>query len=155
MKNPKKAEKLFLKRITDSAKSLLQKQRGLEVGQLIALIRNQLSMSQRVLAKRSKVPQSTISKIESGRQRPNVLTLEKILDAMECNLLLAVVPREDLEKVRRNQARIKAQKKIQYLQGTMSLEGQEPDSEFIQELVNDEEKKLLDSSNAKLWEEEL
>ncbi len=155
MQKPKKAEALLLKRITSSAHKLQQEQRGLEIGQLIALIRSQLSMSQRVLAKRAKVPQATISKIESKNLRPNVFILEKILNAMKCDLLITGIPRESLEIIRKNQAREKAKRKIQYLQGTMSLEEQEPDQEFLQELIDDEARRLLNSSSVKLWEEEL
>ena len=59
MKKPKPSEKLLLEEIASSAYNLRQKQRGLEIGKLITLIRSQLSMSQRALAKRTKVPQST------------------------------------------------------------------------------------------------
>ena len=37
----------------------------------------------------------------------------------------------------------------------MSLEEQEPDQEFLQELIDDEARRLLNSSSVKLWEEEL
>ena len=155
MAKPKKSEKLLLDRIANSAQDLLQQQRGLEIGQLIALIRGQLRMSQRALARRAKIPQSTISKIESGRLQPNVATLQKILNSIECDLLITAVPRESSETTRRNQAMAKARKKIQYIQGTMSLEKQEPNQELLKELIEEEIKDLLDSSGPKLWEEEL
>ncbi len=155
MKKPKVSEKLLLEEIANSAQVLLQQQRGLEIGQLIALIRGQLSMSQRALARRAKVPQSTISKIESGRLQPNVSTLQKILNSMECDLLLTAVPREGLETIRRNQAMAKAKRKIQYLRGTMSLEKQEPDQVLLRELIKEEMKDLLESMGPKLWEDEL
>lgn len=151
----KKSEKLLLEKIANSAQSLLKKQRGLEIGQLIALIRGQLGMSQRALAKRAKIPQSTISKIESRRLQPNVTTLQKILNSMECDLLVTAVPRESPETTRRNQAIAKARRKIQYLLGTMSLENQEPDQELVKELIEEEVKDLLESSGPKLWEKEL
>ena len=155
MKKPKKTEKLLLEQIVGSAKDLLKHQRGLEIGQLIALFRGQLIMSQRALARRANVPQSTISKIESGRLKPNVSTLQKILSALECDLLISVIPREGIEVIRRNQAIAKAKRKIRYLQGTMSLEMQEPDQELLKELIHDEMKDLLESSGPELWEDEL
>ncbi|MGA8163489.1 MAG: hypothetical protein WB791_00500 [Waddliaceae bacterium] len=57
MTKPKKSEKLLLEKIANSAQALQQQQRGLGIGQLISLIRGQLRMSQRALAKRAKVPQ--------------------------------------------------------------------------------------------------
>ncbi|MCP5508507.1 MAG: helix-turn-helix domain-containing protein [Chlamydiales bacterium] len=155
MKKPKQSDKLLLKEIVNSACDLRQKQRGLEIGQLITLIRSQLSMSQRALAKRAKVPQSTISNIESGRLQPNTATLKKILNSMECDLLISVIPREEIEITRRNQAEAKAKRSIQYLEGTMSLEAQKPDNGLLHELTKEKVKKLLDSSGPELWEDDL
>lgn len=155
MKKPKKSEKLLLEEISISAKNLMKHQRGLEVGSLIALIRSQLRMSQRSLAKRAEVPQSTISRIESGNLQPNISTLQKIMNAIGCDLLITAVPKIDLETIRRNQAMAKAEKKIRYLRGTMSLEKQEPDQKLLKELLDDEVKVLLESPGSKLWEDEL
>ncbi|MEX0961351.1 MAG: helix-turn-helix domain-containing protein [Simkaniaceae bacterium] len=155
MKKPKQSEKSLLEGVASSGCDLRQKQRGLEIGQLIALIRSQLSMSQRALAKRAKVPQSTISNIESGRLQPNVSTLKKILNSMECDLLISVLPREEIEIIRRNQAEAKAKRSIQYLEGTMSLEAQKPDNGFLHELIKEKMKTLLDSSGPELWEDDL
>jgi transcriptional regulator with XRE-family HTH domain len=155
MKKPKQSEKLLLEEIASSACNLRQKQRGLEIGKLIALIRSQLSMSQRVLAKRAKIPQSTISNIESGRLQPNIATLQKILNSMECDLLISVLPREELEITRRKQAEAKAKRSIQYLEGTMSLEAQKPGNRLLNELIKEKTKKLLDSSGPELWEDNL
>ncbi len=155
MTKPKKSEKLLLEKIAYSAHSLQRQQRGLEIGQLIALIRGQLRMSQRALAKRAKIPQSTVSKIESGQQQANVSTLEKILRAMDCDLLISAVLQNNPETTRRNQAEKKARKKVQYLQGTMSLEKQDPSQELLNELIDDEVKNLLGSTTSKLWDDEL
>lgn len=154
MTKPKKSEKLLLKKITNSAQALQHQQRGLEIGQLISLIRSQLRMSQRALAKRAKVPQSTVSKIESGILKPNVATLQKILNSMDCDLLITAVQRNNPETSRKNQALKKARKKILYLQGTMSLEKQEPNQELLKELIDEEVENLLSSTGSKLWEEE-
>lgn len=152
MRKPKRSEKMFLEEIFSTSRDLMEHQRGLEIGQLITLLRNQLKMSQRALAKRANVPQSTISRIESHHLEPNVLTLKHILDAMSCDLIITAMPRNDLETIKKKQAQIKAEQKIRYLQGTMSLEKQEPSQKFMQELINDEVKNLLDSSGSSLWE---
>ncbi len=154
MENSKRSEKLLLEKIAYSAHDLERQQRGLEIGQLIALIRGQLRMSQEVLAKRANVLQSTISKIESGGQQANVNTLQKILNAMDCDLLITAVQRNSAETTRKNQAERKARKKVQYLKGTMSLEKQEPSQELLEELVDDEVKNLLNSKTSRLWEED-
>ena len=153
MKKPRKSEKLLLEEIFESSKALKKAQRGISIGEIISLIRSQLRMSQRVLAKKANVPQSTISRIESNSFEPNVITLRKITDALECDLLITISPCEEIGLMRIKQASIKASKKIQYLQGTMSLEDQEPDQKILNELIEDETKSLLDSSSSELWEE--
>jgi transcriptional regulator with XRE-family HTH domain len=155
MSRRKKSEKLLLEKIASLTGFLLEQQRGLDIGQLIALIRGQLGISQRLLAKRAKIPQPTVSRIESGSLSPNVTTLQKILDAMGSNLLLSVVLRESPEVIRRKQAEAKARKKVEYLQGTMSLEKQETNQEFLKELMEEEVRNLLEAPNSKLWEEDL
>jgi len=154
MKPSSKSAKLLLSRIFDAAKNLVSMQKDLSIGELISLVRKQLNISQRALSKRAKVPQSLISIIESQNHPSNISTLEKLLNAMDCELIITVTPRKPLEKIKEDQAKKKAIQKIGYLQGTMSLEKQTPDEAFIQELIEEETKKLLNSSSSKLWEEE-
>ena len=63
MAKPKKSEKLFLERIFLAGKVLQKKLQGLSVGQLIPLIRSQLGMSQRTLAARAAIQQSSVVRI--------------------------------------------------------------------------------------------
>lgn len=154
MVKPKKSEKIFLEEIFRLGKTVQKKQRGLSVGQLTSLIRKQLQMSQRALAKRAKIQQTTIARIESGLLEPNISTLKKMMEAMDCDLLITIVPRDELKNIRRNQALIKAEHKISYLHGTMSLEKQSPSQKLLSELLEDEVKNLLDSPGSVLWEEE-
>jgi transcriptional regulator with XRE-family HTH domain len=153
MRKTSKSEKLLLNDIFQTAKKLQKTQQDISIGQLISLIRSQLRISQRFLAKRSKVPQSTISKIESGILHPNIMTLHKILSAISCKLILSAFPMENLDIILRKQAHKKAEKKINYLVGTMALEQQQPDKKLIQELIQEEEEKILRSNNSNLWEE--
>lgn len=83
-------------------------------------------MSQRTLAKRASVPQSTISKIDTGRLNPSVSTLAKVLQALECDLAISLVPKGRIEDILKNQAEKKARENVEYLEGTMSLEKQTP-----------------------------
>jgi hypothetical protein len=52
------------------------------------------------------------------------------------------------------QIRRTAEKRVQYLKGTMALELQQPKDEFIRELVLQEERELLASENFDIWSEE-
>ncbi len=144
------SEKLILEEISKRGKELYLLLKGLTVGQMVALIRKQFKMSQRILAKRARVPQSTISNLEQSKKQPNLATLKKILEALFCDLVLVPILREPIEVLRRKQARKKAEKHIRYLKGTMSLEKQEPDSRLLEELIKEETEELFKSNN--LWE---
>jgi transcriptional regulator with XRE-family HTH domain len=110
-------------------------------------------MSQRILAKRAGVPQSTVSRIEQGQRDVTLSTLQKILGAVSCDLVIAPLLQDSIDSIRRKQAKKVAEKQVMYLQGTMNLEDQQPDSRFIEELLKQEVERLLQGPSAKLWEE--
>lgn len=153
MRKTSKSEKLILDEIVDAAHKLKISSRGLSVGEIIAMIRNQLGMSQKVLARIAKVPQSTISRIEGSKREPNLSTIEKILKALSCEVIIVPLLMEPIDVIRRKQARRVAENNVRYLRGTMSLEEQEPDKKLIQELIKEEEEELLRSPGNKLWQE--
>ncbi len=127
--------------------------RGLTIGALIKSIRVQLGMSQKALAKRAGVPQSTISRIEQEERDANLSTLNKILGAISCDIVIVPLLQDSIDAIRRKQARKMAEKQVSYLKGTMNLEDQQPDSRFIAELIKQEEERLLQGPNSKLWDE--
>lgn len=149
----KQSEKLVLLEIFEKANQLCKAQRGMEIGHLFSMIRKYLGMSQKILAKRAGVPQSTISRIETGQHSSNHQTLNKVSKALFCDLQFSVIPTQDLDAIRYTQARTKAERKIRYLQGTMSLEDQEPDRKLMELLIDEECSRLLQSSSARLWDE--
>lgn len=153
MAKPKKSEKIFLEDIFLLGKALQKKLQNISVGQLIPLIRSQLGMSQRNLAARATIQQSSVVRIESGHFDSNISTLKKIAGAMGCDLVVTIVPRIDLKTTRENQAKLKAEQKIRYLHGTMNLEKQAPNHKLLKELQDEEVKQLLDSSGSALWDE--
>ena len=58
-------------------------------------VREAKGVTQLALAKRSRVPQQTISAIESGeRENPRIGTLWQLADALECTVLDLWVPDE-------------------------------------------------------------
>jgi transcriptional regulator with XRE-family HTH domain len=111
-------------------------------------------MSQRTLARRAKVPQPTLSRIESGKTNPNLATLEKIYKALFCDFVLLPLPWRDIDQIVQQQIRRIAEKRVQYLKGTMALELQQPQDEFIRELVLQEERELEASESFDIWSEE-
>ncbi|MFI0436087.1 MAG: helix-turn-helix domain-containing protein [Parachlamydiaceae bacterium] len=153
MKHQSSAEKILIQEVVDESKKLKLATRGLSIGSLIKLIRQHMGMSQKTLAKRAGVPQSTVSRIEQGQRDVSLSTLTKILDALSCDLVISPVLRESIEMSRRRQARKMAEKRIHYLKGTMNLEDQQPDAQFTQTLLLEEEARLLQGPDYKLWEE--
>lgn len=152
MKSRSLSENLLIEEIMQASKNMKEALRGLPIGTLIRSIRNQLGISQSALAKRAGVPQSTVSRIETGEKDMNVSTLHKVLDAISCDLVIAPLSQGSIDDIRRRQARKMAEKQVRYLQGTMNLEDQQPDSRFFEELLKQEEEQLLKGPNAKLWE---
>lgn len=153
MKPYSPSEKLLIEEVMQASQKMRAVIRGLSIGALIKTIRKQLGMSQKILAKRAGVPQATVSHTEQGRKNISISTLHKILGAISCDLVIAPLLTDSIKAIRRKQARKIAEKQVGYLKGTMNLEDQEPDSRFIEELLKEEEERLLQDPNAKLWEE--
>lgn len=153
MKSYSPSEKLLIEEIMQAAQKARVAVRGLTIGALIKSIRLQLGMSQKALAKRAGVPQSTISRIEQEERDANLSTLNKILSAISCDLVIVPLLQDSIDAIRRKQARKMAEKQVRYLKGTMNLEDQQPDSRFIAELIKQEEERLMQGPNSKLWDE--
>lgn len=145
------SEKLLIEEITEVAKKAKKTSRSLSIGALIKMIRSQLGMSQTVLAKRAGIPQSTISRIEKGLKDTNISTLNKVLSALFCDFVILPILTESIDALRQKQARKQAENHIRYLKGTMSLEQQQPDTKFLEELLKQEENRLLRTPGSKLW----
>jgi transcriptional regulator with XRE-family HTH domain len=148
----KSSEKLIIEEVSKAGDALHHILKGLSLGELIAMIRNQLKMSQRVLAKRAGVPQSTIANLEKSKKQPNLATLKKVFHALFCDLLIIPVLDKSIENLLLQQARKKAEKRVRYLCGSMNLEKQEPDAKLVEELIKNETEEIVRSS--KLWENE-
>ena len=148
----KNSEKIIVNEVSAAGYQLQRILKGLTLGELITMIRNQLKMSQRVLAQRAGVPQSTISNLEKSKKQPNLSTLKKVFQALFCDLLIIPVMDESIENILLQQARKKAEKRVRYLRGSMNLEKQEPDAKFIEELIKNETEEIVRS--CKLWENE-
>ena len=153
MKRFSPSEKLLIEEIMQAAQKTRIAVRGLTVGALIKSIRVQLGMSQKALAKRAGVPQSTISRIEQEERDANLSTLNKILIAISCDIVIVPLLQDSIDAIRRKQARKMAEKQVCYLKGTMNLEDQQPDFRFIAELIKQEEEQLLQGPSSKLWDE--
>lgn len=124
----------------------------LDLPTLVRLIRKRLHMTQKNLADRIGVPQSFISKVESGQVEPTLKTLKKIFNGFFCDFVILPVPKCSFDELLEKQAERAALKHVEYVKGTMSLEKQLPDEEFIKELVKEEKDRYLYTGSSKIWE---
>ncbi|MCP5506227.1 MAG: helix-turn-helix domain-containing protein [Chlamydiales bacterium] len=126
----------------------------LDHASIIRLLRKRLHMTQKQLAARSGVPQSFISKLEGGDQEPTLKTLRKLFHALSCSLVVVPIAHEPFDDVLSRQAKKYVKKNIEYVEGTMSLEKQLPDKQFMDALLEDEIKRLLYSGSSEIWDVE-
>ncbi len=152
MKRSMVTEKLMLEEVALIAKEAQKVSRGLSMGEFIKMIRQQLGMTQSILAKRARIPQATLSNMERGKTTSNSV-LNKVLNALFCDFLVLPILREPIDVIKKKQARTIAEKHIQYLKGTMNLEKQQPNAKLMNELLKVEEEALLKGPGKKLWEE--
>lgn len=153
MKKVSIAEKRLIDKVVGQAAELDAEIATLPPSAGIRLLRRRLLMSQRELANRAGLPQSTVSRIESGRIDPNIKTLRQIYSALGCTVAVLPVASHPPDEMIRRQARLLAEKRLNYLKGTMALEEQTPDEALLEDLVADEEKRILDQGVTGLWGE--
>ncbi len=118
----------------------------------IAAIRTAFGMSSTALAKLLKVSQPTILEYEKGEMRGSITlqTLGRVADALDAELIVALVPRKSVAATLRARAESIARDEMRAVVHTMRLEDQEVASEATRE----EYEKLVTSfltNPRKLW----
>ena len=147
------SQEIALNELLQEAILIRDKLKGRQISELIRLLRLRLQMSQKILAARSGLTQSAISKIESGQAEIPLSTLRKALRALFCDLLLIPVPNKNLDDTLREQAMKAANKRIRYAAGTMSLEDQLPGEKLTHSLAKREAERLLIEKSTKIWDD--
>jgi len=122
-------------------------------GGWIRAIRIGLGMSATDLAKRLGVHNSTMTRLESNESEGvlNLSSLHRVADALECDLVYALVPRRPLADTVTEHARSLAELSIQETQNTMALENQGLSTEVLRALIDRQTDELSHSSG--LWSE--
>lgn len=144
---------LTQQRIIDKLSTLLlTEEERLNLADLIRMLRNRFHMTQRQLAKRAGVPQSYISKVESGELEPSMKSLKKLFNVLYCDAVVVPIARDSFDEVIEKQARKLARKNLEYVKGMMSLEKQLPTEEFLKDLLEEEVKRLVYSGTTKIWD---
>lgn len=114
-------------------------------------IRMALGMSTTELAKRLGTSPSTVSRNETHEAQGVVTlgTLKKAAEAMNCDVVYALVPREKLSDTVMREARRIATKRLTATQNTMALEDQAVDQAVLASLIENEAQIL--SLSPGLW----
>ena len=125
-------------------------------GGWLRAIRIALGMSTSALARRVGIAHTNIAKAERAEVKGTVTlnTLHKIADAMDCDLVYAIVPRQTLQVTLSKRANDKATAELSRVTHTMALEKQTPTSEAQRGILEARIQELLAGSPRRLWDDD-
>lgn len=123
-------------------------------GGWIRAIREALGMTQRQLAKRvGRKPQTILDlQAREATQTIQLNTLREIAEAMDCELVYAIVPRKPLDEILEERARLVAGQTLRRTGHSMELERQGLGAPEQERAMEREVERLLTGSRRKLWE---
>jgi len=122
----------------------------------IRAVREALGMSGRQLARRLKVSQPRVHRLEQDEPSGAVTlrTMRQVAEALDCTFVYALVPRSSLEETVKNQARLVAAERLQRVAHTMLLEAQGLSAEEQQASLTDAIEELARETPKDLWDTE-
>jgi predicted DNA-binding mobile mystery protein A len=97
-----------------------------KIGQRLRDIREALGLTQKQLAKKLKLSQPLLSRIEENAANCTLQTIVKVARALECDFLGVVATRNSLETMIRKQAEAKAKNILKRTYSNMAMEEQQP-----------------------------
>lgn len=119
----------------------------------IRAVREALGMSGRQLARRLKVSQPRVHRLEQDEPSGAVTlrTMRQVAEALDCTFVYALVPRSSLEETVRAQARLAAAERLKRVAHTMLLEAQGLSAEEQQASLTDAIEELARETPKDLW----
>jgi predicted DNA-binding mobile mystery protein A len=120
----------------------------------VRAIRDALGMTSRQLAARMALSQSTVTEMEQGEAAGTVTlnTLRQAAEALDCQLVYALVPRATLDETVRQRADLLARSQLARLHHTMRLEDQALRSEELAAELERLTDAVLNAKASRLWE---
>lgn len=119
-------------------------------GGWVRTIREALGMSQRDLAQRMGVSHAAVAKMESSEKArtAQLSTLQRAAEAMDCDVVYAIVPRTSLDDIRARRVAALTDRLLERVGHTMDLEAQS-------ETLTDDERRVVarQVSESGLWRE--
>src|SRR4030095_3449188 len=123
-------------------------------GKQIYMVRNALGMSQEQLARKIKSGQRVIVKLEKEEGDPQLSTLRRVAESLNCELLVRFVPKIDLEKFLREKAKNKAENLVKMSVASSNIELQKPSSTTVRSEIKRIAENILAKKRSSLWEDE-
>lgn len=116
-------------------------------------IREALGRSLRIQASRVGITAPTLFKAESAEAEGRITLgqLRKLAEALDCELVYALVPRQPLVQVVEQHAEALARQEVLGVSHSMGLEAQRPSDQFVARQVAQRKDELLAGSWSKLW----
>jgi predicted DNA-binding mobile mystery protein A len=120
----------------------------------IRSIRSAIGMTTSQLARRMGVTRQAIVDLEKREAHGNITiaALRRAADALDSDLIYAVVPRSDLREMVKRQAWMRASKQLNRVAHTMHLEAQGVSREEHEQQIAERADRLLRTWSPTLWE---
>lgn len=121
----------------------------------IRTLRKALGMSSPQLAVRLDISKSQASQMErmEAEDRITLKQLRRVADALDCDLRYALVPRQSVEKMIRDRAKLKASRLVNKADVQMKLEAQQLSKEKLEQHIESETDRLLREMPRDLWKD--
>jgi predicted DNA-binding mobile mystery protein A len=122
----------------------------------VRAIRDALGMTSRQLAARMGLAQSTVTALEQGEAAETITlkTLRQAAEALDCQLIYALVPRTTLDERVRARARELAEEQLAHVNHTMRLENQALGEGELADELNRLVETFLEGRASRLWKNE-
>ena len=117
----------------------------------IKLLRETLGMTQEQLAKKVNRSLRSIQQIESGEAKPKISTLYKIAEALNTELRITLIPRENILEFLNEKATKKAEQLVKLTETSSALEIQTPSKEERDVQIDELRREILDKRRSSLW----
>ena len=121
----------------------------------IRTLRKALGMSGPQLARRLELSKAQVSQMERMEidDRITLRQLRRVADSLGCELVYAIVPLSSVKEMIRDRARVKATQIVDSASQHMILESQQLSKEAIQEQIDLETNRLIQTMPRDLWED--
>lgn len=119
----------------------------------LKMIRRAIGMTAPQLAERLNVTRQGVHELEAREAdgSATLSALRRAAEAMNCDLVYAIVPRETLADLLRAQAQRRAASELDRVAHTMRLESQQTGPGEVEELIRERADQLLRGSRRALW----